>query len=63
MMKKKPNRLGQKMFIVRKYIMARSAAEAMRKDKKTLPDDVFIDTDWQKGNASTLASAMGFTLP
>ena len=55
-MKKK----GQKMFVVRKYIMASSAKDALRKEKKTEPDDVYIDTDWQKGQSNQLANAIGF---
>lgn len=47
----------QKMFVIRKYVMADSAKSAIRKDKTTPVDDVWIDPDWQKVN---LASAIGF---
>lgn len=49
---------GQKLFVIRKYIMARNAKEALKKDLTTPADDVWIDNDWQKNN---LASAIGFT--
>lgn len=51
---------GQKLFIVRKYIMASSAQDALRKEAKTKPDDVYVDSDWQKGQADRLADAIGF---
>lgn len=38
----------QKQFIVRKYILASSAAEAIKKDKNSPVDDVWIDEDWKK---------------
>lgn len=46
-----------KMFVVRKYIRARSAAHAIKKDKTQPVDDVWIDNDWQKNQ---LAGAIGF---
>lgn len=51
---------NHKMFIVRKYIKARSAAEAIRLDKKHPVDDVWVDDDWKKGQARSLADAIGF---
>lgn len=49
-----------KLFIVKKYIMAKSATEAIRKDRYTKIDDVWVDEDWKKGRANHLASAIGF---
>lgn len=37
-----------KRFIVRKYIMAKSASEALRKELKIKADEVWIDPDWIK---------------
>lgn len=48
-----------KLFVVRKYIKAQSAAEAIRKDRTTPVHDVWIDDDWKKQNAN-LAKAIGF---
>jgi hypothetical protein len=59
-MKKKPK---EKLFIVRKYIKALSAAEAIRKERSAPVDDVWIDDDWKRGQSSQLAEAMGFSLP
>lgn len=49
-----------KLFIVKKYIMAKSAKDAILKDKKTPVDDVWIDEEWKKGNHKELQSAIGF---
>ncbi len=35
-----------KRYIVRKYIFATSAAEAMRKDKRSPVDEVWVDEKW-----------------
>jgi hypothetical protein len=55
-MKKQP----KKLFIVRKYIMAKNAQEAIRLDKIKKVDDVWVDDDWKSGNRKTLESAIGF---
>ena len=55
----------QKLFIVRKYIMATSAKQAIIKDKLTPVDDVWIDDEWKKNNPTeqnNLQSAIGFKL-
>lgn len=41
---------GKKLFIVRKYIMAKSAKDAIKLDKISPVDDVWVDTDWNKNN-------------
>lgn len=50
----------QKLFVIKKYIMAKNAMEAIKFDKNILPDDVWIDEDWKKGNSKRLESSMGF---
>lgn len=37
-----------KKFVVKKYIMAKSAADALKKEKKTAADDVWIDEKWME---------------
>jgi hypothetical protein len=49
-----------KLFVLRKYVRAHSAAEAIRKEKSIPVDDVWIDDEWKKGH---LADAMGFNVP
>ena len=40
--------------------MARSAHEALRKERRVRPDDVWVDEDWKKENPNVLESAIGF---
>ena len=35
-----------KRFIVRKYVMAKSAKDAIGKEKKTEVDEVWVDDKW-----------------
>lgn len=61
MTKKQPNNNNkQKMFVIRKYIMATSAKQAILKDRNSPVDDVWVDSDWQKKQTEILASAIGF---
>jgi hypothetical protein len=39
-----------KLFIVRKYVKARSAEEAIRKERGIAPDECFVDEEWRKAN-------------
>ena len=50
----------KKRYVVRKYIMAKSAQEAIRKDRTHKPDDVWIDDEWKKENPNKLESCIGF---
>ena len=49
---------GDKLFVIRKYILAKSASDAIRKDKTTPVDDVWVDEDFKKINPG--ASSIGF---
>lgn len=53
---KKPH----KLFVIRKYIKAVSASEAIKKDRSTPVDDVWVDDEWKKNSATRLESAIGF---
>lgn len=52
-----------KLYVVRKYIRATSAAQAIRLDRERPVDDVWIDDEWKKSGSSELASAVGFNQP
>lgn len=54
-------KIMNKLFIVRKYIFAKNAMEAISLDKKTEVDDCFIDNDWKLENIDK-AKVTGFTL-
>lgn len=56
-MKKKNNR---KLFILRMYVMARNAREALRIAKTQEFDDVYVSDDWKEGKNNQLAGAIGF---
>ncbi len=57
-MKKRPTQ--NKMFIVRKYVLAISASDAIKKEKQVPVHDVFIDDDWRKLNEDQLSKSLGF---
>ena len=56
MKNKKNNGNSPKRFIVRKYIMAQSAADAIKKDKLAPVFDVWVDDDFKAKNE------IGFTV-
>lgn len=39
-----------KLFIVKKYVWAKNSKDAIKKEKKIIPDDVWIDEDFRKKN-------------
>jgi len=49
-----------KLYIVRKYIMAKSASEAIKKERRCIPDDVWVSDEWMKENKNELSSAIGY---
>lgn len=53
--------MKQKMYVIKKYIPARSAQEAINKEKKVAVDDVFVDAEWAGGRSPLLSDAVGFT--
>jgi len=54
------NKSDKKLFVVKKFIYARSAAEAIRVERKMKPDEVWIDDDWRKNQSQDKAGAIGF---
>lgn len=60
MRRKSAPELRAQMYIVRKYVKALSAIDAIRKEKNVAPRDVFIDDDWRKNQTDNLADAIGF---
>lgn len=51
-----------KMFVVKKYILAHSAHEALKKERRVRPDDIWVDEDWRKENKYDLPSQIGFEI-
>lgn len=56
------NKEKNKLYIVRTYVMAKNARQALSKAKKTNEHECWVDDDWAKGNRETLANAVGFTI-
>lgn len=50
---------NKKLFVIKKYVWAKSAHDALRLEKKTPADDVWIDEEWKK-NSNAPKDAMGF---
>lgn len=51
-----------KLFIVKKYIMAESAHDALKKERRHRPDDVFVDSEWRTQNPEQKESCIGFVV-
>jgi hypothetical protein len=51
-----------KLFVIKKYVMAPNAKAALRKERKTEVDDIWIDDDWRKNSKDNLAAAIGFQI-
>ena len=52
--------MKNKLYIVRKYVRATSAAEAIKMEKKQEPDDVWLDDDWKKEAQAQTKPIKGF---
>ena len=53
------HRTQLKKFIVRKYVMAKSAIDALKKERQIKADDCYIDDEWRKSNEEKTVS-IGF---
>ena len=51
-----------KLFIVKKYIMAESAHDALKRERRHRPDDVWVDEEWKKENKYQLESVIGYNI-
>lgn len=50
-----------KLFVIRKYVMASSVIEALKKEKRKEVDDYWVDEDWKKNNDNINKTlSMGF---
>lgn len=49
-----------KKYVIRKYIFTESAEKAIKADKKTAVDDVWIDEDWKKEILIRQEGEMGY---
>jgi len=53
----------QKLFVIKKYVLADNAFQALKKERKQAPDDCWVDEEWRKKqeDVNDLQSAIGFT--
>lgn len=57
----RPSRGPQRRFVVKTYVTARCAAEAIRLARRTRPDDVYsLDEDKDGGRERRSVDAVGF---
>lgn len=52
---------GEKMFVIRKYVMADSVESAIRKSAHVKVHEVYVDEEWRKAQKDNLATAIGFS--
>lgn len=52
--------MTDKLFVIKKYVRARNAADALRKERKQAADDVWVDEYWRKNERDNLADTLGF---
>lgn len=50
----------EKRFIIKKYVFAKSASHAIRKEKTVAVDDVWLDDEWKKIHDACIERDMGF---
>lgn len=55
--------MSDKRYIVRKYIMAKSASDALKKELKFKADECWVDEKWLENQSKDLNSAIGFAIP
>lgn len=53
--------MADKLYIIRKYVFAPSAAQAIARERRAPVDDVWLDDDWKKSQEVSKAS-VGFAL-
>lgn len=40
----------KKLYVIQKYVVATSISDALKKESKEQPSDVYLDHDWKKAN-------------
>jgi hypothetical protein len=51
---------GFKLYVLRTYVKARDASDAIRKAKKTTFHDVYVSEEWKEKKHHQLSEAIGF---
>lgn len=56
----------KKLFVIKKYVLANYAAQALKLEREIAPDDCWVDEDWRKQqNEANLEGShnIGFNTP
>ena len=53
----------EKRYVIRKYIMAKSASDALKKERKFKADECWLDEKWVDLQNKDNGPAIGFALP
>ena len=49
-------------FVVKKYVMAKSAMDAIKKERKIAVHDVWLDEEWMKKQSEEKDPAIGYEI-
>lgn len=52
-----------KLYVIKKYVKAPTAAIAIKRERDCPVDDVWIDDEWRKNERDRLADSLGFVVP
>lgn len=53
----------KKLFLIRKYVWAETAQQAIKKEKTSPVDDCWIDDEWKRNSHEADKNSMGFYSP
>lgn len=42
--------MKKKLYIIEKVLWAKSIPDALRQEKKTAPNNIYVDNEWRKNN-------------
>lgn len=52
--------MKDKLFCIKKYVMAPNAKIAIKREKQVEVDDLWIDDEWRRNNDDKLERVIGF---
>jgi hypothetical protein len=52
----------KKLFIIKKYVIAESAEDAIKKERRVRPDDVWVDEDFRKNSKIDLPGSIRYNV-
>jgi hypothetical protein len=52
----------KKLYVIQKYIVASSIVEALKLEKHTRPEEIWLDEDWKKAHKPAMGKSIGFKI-